>query len=110
MVLVGEVGVAAGVDQHVLGLRDEGRLGQQPTTLHGVVRKKVADLSRQVWIGDVVDPQSSVEPSEISDLVVVEEVLVLRVGVVLVVRAEAPATLVEVGIRSGLVRNGDWQQ
>ncbi len=107
MVLVGEEDVAARIDQDVLGLGDQG-LGQQPAALGGIVRQIPGDLAREVGVADVVDPQPGVEPRHEHQVVVGEQLGPL--GMVLVVRSEAPTTRAEVRVRRARGGLGDRQQ
>ncbi len=94
LVLVGDVDIAAAVDEHVLGLRHQPVLQEGAVALPRIGREKIADLARSVGVGDVVDAQSRVEIGEIDQIA-----LRLDIGIVqqrvLIVRAEAAALLAE---------------
>ncbi len=59
LVLLGEVDVAAGVDQHVLTLHDQ-LLGQRSVPPRGIGGNEVSDLARQARVRDVDDSQARV--------------------------------------------------
>src|SRR3989442_5877866 len=52
LVLLGEVDVAAGVDQHVLALHDQ-LLGQGSVSPRGIGGNEVSDLARQARVSDI---------------------------------------------------------
>src|SRR6266704_6950863 len=108
LVLLGQVDVAARVDQDVLALRDE-FLRQRAVAFCRIGRQEPADLARPVRVGDVDDAQARVEVREVYELVRVLHVRVVMV-LVLVVRAEAPALLAEIPVPRARWRHGQRKE
>src|SRR5690349_4556426 len=103
-VFIGDINVAAGINQNVLGLADELVIGQKAVALGGRRRNEPGHFLGEARVLDVVDAQAGVKVGQVNQVALYFDVrqVIFEVGIV---RAEAAALVAEIGVGNVLGRD-----